>query len=510
MKLTRVIAVAVIAASSALGVAQAKSLKNVRVPAEFPPASYEGRQYVDSNGCVFVRAGIDGNVSWVPRVSRDRKVICGFQPSIAGAKPVDEPPAQVAAAPKPKAKVEPPKPKPLPAKPKPQPVVVAQSVPVQPARTKPVAVVRKPAPAQPVALAPVKIVRVPVQTQPASQPVQTAVVKVKPVKTINAQPKIAARPQQMAPRQSACRGASAISSKYLTAHRGLPVRCGPQDSSHVGVLNGGQAYNVVKVQPAPVAVQPSYTQPVPLRRTAAYAAPAPVRIAPSSTYQQQVSTTRRVHIPAGYKPAWTDDRLNPKRGHQTARGKAQMELVWTNTVPRYLVDRNTGREVTYQYPGLQYPYVSFAEQQAAQVTISTKGSVPQQRAVQTRARSATKAVRSKHEVQSAASESRTVRRAAKAPKVTVSTRSTVRKTQQTPAPASHRYVQAGMFSNPDNARRAAQRIANAGLPARLGKSTRGGKTYSVVVAGPFGSQGQLNGALQRVRGLGFGDAFLRR
>ena len=73
-----------------------QSLKNIQTPAEFPPASFTGKQYVDSRGCVFIRAGIGGEVTWVPRVTRTRKLICGQKPSL--------PKATVAAAPEPEPK----------------------------------------------------------------------------------------------------------------------------------------------------------------------------------------------------------------------------------------------------------------------------------------------------------------------------------------------------------------------------------------------------------------------
>ncbi|SEN88053.1 SPOR domain-containing protein [Palleronia pelagia] len=50
-------------------------------PAEFPPAGFNGRQFVDSRGCVYVRAGAIGETSWVPRVTGNRRVLCGFMPT---------------------------------------------------------------------------------------------------------------------------------------------------------------------------------------------------------------------------------------------------------------------------------------------------------------------------------------------------------------------------------------------------------------------------------------------
>lgn len=49
-------------------------------PAEFPPASFKGAQYMDSQGCVFMRATSDGRTSWIPRIGRDRKAICAGKP----------------------------------------------------------------------------------------------------------------------------------------------------------------------------------------------------------------------------------------------------------------------------------------------------------------------------------------------------------------------------------------------------------------------------------------------
>ncbi len=60
------------------------------VPAEFPPSSFSGNQFVDSEGCAFMRAGVGGLVNWVPRVDRRRNQLCSFQSTFAQAAPVPE------------------------------------------------------------------------------------------------------------------------------------------------------------------------------------------------------------------------------------------------------------------------------------------------------------------------------------------------------------------------------------------------------------------------------------
>ena len=66
-------------------------------PAELPPASYAGQQYVDSGGCLFMRAGTEAQVMWVARVNRDGVAVCGYPPSGARVPLGADPGASVAA-----------------------------------------------------------------------------------------------------------------------------------------------------------------------------------------------------------------------------------------------------------------------------------------------------------------------------------------------------------------------------------------------------------------------------
>jgi cell division septation protein DedD len=70
-----------LAASLIVALAIPAQARDVIRPAELPPADYAGLQYVDSKGCMFVRAGTAGEVLWVPRVSREGTPVCGNPPS---------------------------------------------------------------------------------------------------------------------------------------------------------------------------------------------------------------------------------------------------------------------------------------------------------------------------------------------------------------------------------------------------------------------------------------------
>jgi hypothetical protein len=94
----KIIAVASWAAVSVASGAFAQSLAG---PAEMPPVSFKGSQYVDSRGCVFLRAGIGGRVTWVPRISRDRQALCGQSPAAAAREVAVTAPKPAAPAPAP-------------------------------------------------------------------------------------------------------------------------------------------------------------------------------------------------------------------------------------------------------------------------------------------------------------------------------------------------------------------------------------------------------------------------
>lgn len=400
-------------------------------PAETPPASFKGSQYVDSRGCVFIRAGIGRRSTWVPRVSRNRKPICNSA-------------ARVAAVPQAKPLVQ--------SAPKRTPFVGA------PIRT--------------VASAPAqrRMAPKPVAAKPAAR----VLVAVAPVPTASTQKRrIAMRADgvQTYYTQTACTQSRNGSARDMVSTYRSAVECGR------AIMPGrvvGQSARIVRGSSAVRTAQP--------RRVAAAAPLTASTVAiPKHLYKTPAERGTDLGVPAGYKPIWEDDRLNPARGIGTLGGMSKMDLIWTRTLPRRLINRATGEQVDPGRFNLIYPFTDHGMQREYL------------------------AAKSKYQVQvgSKTGKVRLVPRANARP--VVSTRSAPARRVAPPAPKGARFVQVGSFSNPANAQRTAQRLANAGLPVRM--STGRLKT---VLAGPFSSQAQVSAALGKVRRAGFRDAFVRR
>ncbi|MGB7316765.1 MAG: SPOR domain-containing protein [Planktotalea sp.] len=494
MNFKRFFAVSLLAATCAFTFSEAgaQSLTRDAGPAEIPPASFKGNQYVDSKGCVYIRAGVDGNTNWVPRVARSRKVVCGLSPSLAGGGGT-----AVAATAKAAAPVEIGVNSVAPKSPAPSAVAAATPT-VRPARTT-VAEVLAPKPVRTVASKPavrtvrpaptpkVQRVNIPqpsgvqlpqqrMQTArvqaPAVQQVQPRVIRVAP----QAQNTTTARRVAVQPRTAStqtCQGASAVSQRYIGG-RGTAVRCGPQAGSIVTTRAGDVRGGTFRSADGQIMANVSPN----------------ARVVPRHVHERQQASRVTSPTPKGYRKAWEDDRLNPNRANQTLAGKAQTDLIWTQTVPRRLIVRSTGRDVTRSFPGLLYPYTSEAQQAAA----INNGAQIQRRVVSSKGTTTKRVVRQPAAVQQAPA--RVVARAASAPR-------------KVPVASGNRFIQVGTFGVAGNAQNTAQRLQRMGLPVRIGKFTRAGKPMSIVLAGPFGSSAHTNGALTAVRNAGFRDAFAR-
>jgi SPOR domain len=102
--LSRFVIAAALALSAGVSVGRAQSIADIGGPAELPPSSFTGQQYVDSRGCVFLRAGLGGRTNWAPRLDASRNVLCGYPPTF-GAPPVAVAAAEPEPAPEPTAPV---------------------------------------------------------------------------------------------------------------------------------------------------------------------------------------------------------------------------------------------------------------------------------------------------------------------------------------------------------------------------------------------------------------------
>ena len=440
MQVYKVFTAVIVAAALSVGMANARTLRNAAAPASFPPSSFKGKQFVDSKGCVYIRSGFVGAVNWVPRITRSRKHICGQKPTFAKR-----------AAPKlvaPKAAAR-------------KPVVVAaaksrvQAAPKRVVRR----VVHKPA------LAPKPTTYSNAQPK-AAAPVPKRVVRRVVQKPAPAPKKVVRRVVRQQPVVATCSGRSKISAMHTSQGSGLAVRCGPQTQDPTGGAVFANANPKVGVQKAPrvqprrlAAPRPTRAQVVQARRPTQPAKT--IRVITSKGDAVIVRHPDKPKIPAGYRAAWNDDRLNPGRARGTAAGQDQMQMVWTNTVPRRLVavsiSQDTRRRVVVRKQR-QLPVVQGVIP-AGQSRVSTK------------------------------------------PSPTVRRRTAV---------TSQRYVQVGTYGNAANVQKATRRLQGMGMPVRISKIKSQGRVLQIVMAGPFANQAQLKSALSAARRAGYRDAVLRK
>ena len=312
MSLSRVMAVVLLGFGPAAAFAQSGELA---LPAEFPPASFTGNQYVDSTGCAFLRAGLSGVVTWVPRVNRDRSQLCGFQPTLAS------PAAAIAAnaaaiADAPVIEIAPPD-----ATASAAPQTDDVSMPTEnvagpttpPARIRPVSprIIEVPAAVVPPPVAaPIPHMTmaeicadvattghryvnaatgVAVRCGPQTQPI----IPMGAIVTAATAPAMVNLDGQVISVAQLCQISDATGNRYLIAATGIPVRCGPQSESPSGLTAPwGQSRVAQTVGAAQAAV-----------------AQAPAAIAP----------VEQVSPPPGYEAVWDDGRLNPNRGLPAAQ-----------------------------------------------------------------------------------------------------------------------------------------------------------------------------------------------
>lgn len=265
-----------------------------------------------------------------------------------------------------------------------------------------------------------------------------------PPRVIRRVPKSAAPVAKKPAPQAAPGGFACVNGQTFRVVNGMKLRasCGPQTAPHATIIRRGEApapgknvyYNKNSWEGSSLTLPPE------------------TRIVPKHVFEEQ--DTQVAHVPSGYRPAWSDDRLNPYRAWQTVKGHQDTQKVWTNTVPRKLVVQARRHEV-------KPPVIVGQAKSPLPLTaiVASNGHAP---------------------------------KAAGEPEVKVG-----------------RWIEIGAFTTSDKARHAAHRLQSAGLSVRMANASRNGQDLSLLRVGPYASFDELKMALRRVHGTGYTQAYIR-
>ncbi|WP_340245203.1 SPOR domain-containing protein [Roseobacter sp. HKCCA2468] len=410
--------------SSMVAVAGQGIAQNLRPPAEFPPQSFTSEQYVDSTGCAFIRTGQGASTDWIPRISRDRRQICGLPPSLS----------QMAAAPV-----------------APAPVMGA-------------------APATRPAQAPMRL-REPVGVAPAAAPVMAVV------------------PPAQSPSNNSNRCIIRARDGSVTEIRSrTAIRCGPQP-----------------IHPADGLARSEHRAPLTV----------PSMIAGAATGRIGATDPSGIIVPEGYRPAWSDGRLNPMRGPRSAAGDAQMAQIWDQGVPARLQNDRRG---TLRF-GLQNFFASLFSggRPPVATAVAAPGPIPQviatPQATEAPSIFVSRSTRAEPAAQPQGPVTQSSRNTPAAEAAPVSPRSglsasepaTGQPTALPAAPVTGALVRAATYSTRNEAAQTAAQLAQFGMTARLGRMSSG---YAVLV-GPFSSDAATQRAALALRAAGFTSAHIQ-